>query len=418
MIWRNKNWFTLSVLAAVAIANFGCGPTENKGGETSTNTPPATGTTGGTTSGRPAPTAEGNKQSGDTIKVGLVASLNGDLKPWGADCELGAKMAIDEFNAAGGVNGKKVELMIEDSASKPEQGKTAAEKLISDGALALIGEVASGITAQMGQSAFEKGIPLVAVGATKTDLTALGSNMFRVCYVDDFQGPVMARFAYEELGLRNVGIMTDVKQPYSTYLSKTFRAKFEELGGKVVDEQNYESAQTQFSSQLTAIKGKNPDGLFLSGYFNEVGPIIRQASEMGLNVPYLGGDGWDSREIFTNAGDAIKNGYFCNHYNNDEKRPEVEKFLAAWKAKYNSAPATTMGALGYDATMVVCDALKRAASLDSKALIESLENTENFPAVSGAITLKGNNGNPPKRALVVGFDLARKVQTFKKAYDN
>ena len=401
----------MSALAATLISMIsGC-----NGG--SGNTPGTNETTGTASGARPAPTADGNTASGDTIKIGLVASLNGDLKPWGADCEQGAKLAVEEFNAAGGVNGKKIELMVQDSQSKPETGKSAAEKLISEGVIGLIGEVASGITAQMAQSAFEKGVPCVAVGATRTDLTDIGSNVFRVCYVDDFQGPVMAKFAYEELGLRNVAILTDVKQPYSVGLSDSFRKYFEKLGGKIADEQKYESQQTQFSSQLTAIKENTPDGLFLSGYFNEVGPIIRQANEMGIKGPYLGGDGWDSREIITNAGDAIKNVYYCNHYKNDEDRPEVKKFLDTWKAKYGSLPATTMGALGYDATMVTLNALKNASEMNSKALIAALENTEDFPGVSGSITLKGMNGNPPKRALVVGLDPVGMKQVFKKAYD-
>jgi branched-chain amino acid transport system substrate-binding protein len=414
-----KKSLLITALASILVAGYGCNGGSSTTGETTT-----TGTEPGTTSGstppagsRPVSTAAGNTATGDTIKVGLVASLNGDLKPWGADCEQGAKLAVEEFNAAGGVNGKKVELLIQDSQSTPEKGKTAAEKLISDGAVGLIGEVASGITAQMAQSAFEKGVPVMAVGATRTDLSKIGSNVFRVCYVDDFQGPVVAKFAYEELGLRNVALLTDVKQPYSVGLSDSFRAYFEKLGGKVVDEQKYESAQTQFSSQLTAIKGKNPDGLILTGYFNEVGPIIRQANEMGLKGPYLGGDGWDSREIITNAGEAIKNGFFCNHYNNDEDRPEVKKFLETWKAKYGSLPATTMGALGYDATMVTLNGLKNAKELNSKSLIEALENTENFPGVSGSITLKGKNGNPPKRALMVGLDPVGMKQVFKKAYE-
>ncbi|MBX3119322.1 MAG: ABC transporter substrate-binding protein [Fimbriimonadaceae bacterium] len=413
-IWKP----TLGVMA-LSIAAFGVigcnGKTADNGGSTTPD--------GGTASAakRPAPTGAGNTDSGSgPIKVGLVASLNGELKPWGADSQAGALLALEEFNAAGGVDGRMVDLMIEDSNSKPEQGKTAAEKLMSNGALAVIGEVSSGITAQMAQATFEKGVPLVAVGATRTDVTDIGANVFRVCYIDDFQGPVMAKFAYEALGKRRVGIMTDIKQPYSTYLSKSFAAYFKKLGGEVVAEENYESQQTQFSSQLKALKDKNPDCLFLSGYFTEVGPIIRQASEQGIDVPYVGGDGWDSREIITNAGAAIKNGYFCNHYNNDEDREEVKAFLAAWKKKYNSTPATTMGALGYDATMLVLQSLKTAAAtgtLDSKSLMAAIDNTENFPGVSGSITLKGKNGNPEKRALVVGLDPVSEKQVFKKAYD-
>ena len=389
-----KKSLVLAALAGVLVGLVGC----NGGSETPANTNasgPSTDNGGSptSTSARSMPTAAGNTATGDTIKIGLVASLSGDLRPWGADCENGAKLAVEEFNAAGGVNGKKVDLMVQDSQSAPEKGKTAAEKLISDGALGLVGEVASGITAQIGQSAYEKGVPVVAVGATRTDITDIGANIFRVCYTDDFQGPVMAKFAYEELGLRNIAIMTDIKQPYSVGLSASFKSYFEKLGGKVVDEQKYESQQTQFSSQLTAIKDKTPDGLFLSGYFNEVGPIIRQANEMGIKGPYLGGDGWDSREIITNAGEAIKNGYFCNHYN------------------------TTMGALGYDAMKVTLEGLKNAKELNSKSLIEAIENTENLHGVSGDITLKGRNGNPPKRALVVGLDPVAMKQVFKKAYE-
>lgn len=413
MAIRTSLLMPVAVLALAALF-AGCKPKESatnepSGTDTSTNAPATTGA-------RPVPTAEGNAQSGETIKIGMVASQNGELKPWGDDCVKGGQLAIEEINAAGGVNGKKVELLIGDSASKPEQGKSAAEKLISDGALALVGEVASGITAQMAQSAFEKGVPVVAVGATRTDLTDIGAHVFRVCYTDAFQGPVMAKFAYDELGLRKVALMTDVKQPYSVGLSDSFREKFTALGGQIVDEQKYESGQTQFSGQLTNLKSKNPDGLFLSGYFTEVGPIARQAKEAGLNVKLLGGDGWDSRELITSGGEAILGGFFCNHYNNKEDRPEVVEFLGRWKTKFASEPATTMGALGYDAVRLVADALKRSAELNSKSLISAIDQTENFAGVSGAITLKGMNGNPQKRALVV--EVTQNGQMFKKAYEH
>lgn len=396
----------------------GEGETSTTGGTTAT-TASTTGSNasnnGDARTGRPAPTSKGNTASGDTVKLGLVASLNGELKPWGDDCEKGAKLAVEEFNAAGGVNGKKIDLMVADSASKPEQGKSAAEKLISDGAVGIIGEVASGITLQMANSCWDKGIPIVAVGATRTDITDAGNNIFRVCYTDALQGPVMAKFAYDELGLRNIGLLTDKAQPYSTGLSDSFRGYFEKLGGKIVDEQFYESKQTQFGAQLTNLKAKNPDGLFLSGYFTEVGQIARQAVDAGLKVKLLGGDGWDSTELNSNGGAAIVGGYFCNHYNNDEARPEVQEFLKKWKAKYGGVPATTMGALGYDATLLMCDALKRATALDSASLIAAIEDTSDFKGVSGAITLKGMNGNPPKRALVV--EVTATGQKFVKAYE-
>lgn len=365
------------------------------------------------------PTAEGNTASGNTIKIGMVASLSGDQKAWGEDSYSGAKMAVEEFNAAGGLNGKKVELLVGDSTSKPEPAKSAAEKLISDGVLAIVGEVASGHTIQIAKSAFQKGIPVVAIGATRTDLTTEGANVFRVCYTDQFQGPVMAKFAYEELGIRNVALVTDNKQPYSQGLSKDFGKYFKKLGGQVVAEVFYESGQTQFSGQLTELKAKNPDGLFLSGYFPEVGPIAQAARQAGITVPLLGGDGWDSPQLLESGGDAILGSYFCNHYNNADNRPEVAAFLKKWRAANGGKdPGTTMAALGYDAMMLTLDALKRATAPNSKALMAAIEDTTGFRGVTGDITLKGMQGNPPKRAIVVEVTKMGPSgwQKFAKAY--
>ncbi|HRF58788.1 MAG TPA: ABC transporter substrate-binding protein [Fimbriimonadaceae bacterium] len=420
---RMTIWTSLAVMALGLSVLAGCkgseGGGDTTGGATTGSTPGGDGKptdTGGTTA-RKAPTGKGNTQSGDTIKIGLVASVNGELKPWGDDCVKGAQLAVDEVNAKGGIQGKKVELLIQDSASKAEQGKSAAEKLVSDGVLGIIGEVASGITLQMANTAFAAGLPIVAVGATRTDITDIGSNVFRVCYTDDFQGPVMAKFAYDELGIKNVAIMTDKAQPYSVGLSDAFRKKFEELGGKIVAEEFYQSPQDkQFGAQLAKIKEAGPEGLFLSGYFTEVGAIARQAKEQGLDVKIFGGDGWDSTELNTAGGEAIVGGFFCNHYNNEETRPEVQDFLQKWAAKFNGEkPATTMGALGYDATMLMLDALGRAKSLDSAALTAAIEETAGFKGVSGEINLTGNNGNPPKRALVV--EVTATGQVFRKAYE-
>lgn|GEM_PF-106858 len=421
MIIKNRFSFKFGMAVIAAGAVIGCG---SSGEKTADNSQPAGGSTpaassdttkiaGCTASATPAP----DTVVKDGIPLGLVASQNGELKPWGEDSVRGAKLAVEEFNAAGGVDGKKISLYIEDSNSKPETGKSAAEKLVSDDkVIGLIGEVASGITAQMGTVAKEKNVPLVAVGATRTDLTKGQPNIFRVCYTDAFQGPVMAKFAYEQLKLRNVALITDKKQPYSTGLSDSFRAYFTKLGGTIVDEQFYESGQTTFTGQLTNLKAKNPDGLFMSGYFNETGPLARQAKDAGLNVKMLGGDGWDSSEILKSGGDAILGSFFCNHYNNKEDRAEVKTFLQKWGARYDcNYPATTMGALAYDATMLACDALKRAKTKDAKGLQDAIADTTDFKGVSGAITLKGKGGNPPKRALVV--QLTKNGQEFAKAYE-
>lgn len=357
----------------------------------------------------------GNGEATNPIKLGLVASQNGPLRPWGSDCIKGAQLAVDEVNAAGGINGRQVLLMVGDSNSNPEQGKSAAEKLISDGVVALLGEIASGITQPIATLAHENGLPLITPGATKTTITDIGPGIFRVCYTDDFQGPVMATFAYESLELRRVAIMTDKKQPYSTYLSGAFRDEFIRLGGMIVAEEFYESGNTNFLGQITKIKATNPEGMFLSGYFTEVGPIAEQAQQQGLHVKFLGGDGWDSSELVASPGDAIVGGFFCNHYNSEDGRPEVLEFLKNWEKKYTGKPGTTMAPLAYDAAMIMMDAMKRADSLDGQDLIDAIENTVDYPGVSGSITLKGMGGDPHKRAIIVR--VTADGQAFAKAFE-
>jgi len=400
---KNKT-LLLAAGFVLGLAGVGCSssPTATTTGSTGSPSTGGAPTDGGTAKKRPDPPKDG-ATIGDPIKIGLVASQNGDLKPWGDDCIKGVNLAVDEVNAAGGINGKKVQLLTGDSNSNPETGKSAAQKLINDGVVGLLGEVASGITQQMANPAFEAGIPIMAVGATRTDLADIGSNFFRVCYTDDFQGPVMAKFAYDYLKLRNVAMMTDQKQPYSVGLSASFRKAFEAYGGKIVDEQIYQSKETQFASYISNLKSKNPEGVFLSGYFNEVGPIASQMRAAGLKVPLFGGDGWDSSQLLVSGGEAIENSYFCNHYNSKEDRPEVKKFLADWKAKYPSQPepGTTMGALGYDGAKLMLDAIKRAKGDKSRDISNAIEDTTDFPGVSGKITLKGQGGNPSKPALVV-----------------
>lgn len=422
-ITRARASFKLAVAAIALGAAFGCTPPASNDGGGSTGGGTTTGgTTPETNSSRPVPTGEPVAISGDTIKIGLVASVTGDQKDWGDDNVGGANLALEDFNAAGGIDGKKVEIVVGDSASKPEQAKTATEKLLSDGVVGIVGEVSSGNTIQIAKAAFAKSVPVVAVGATRTDLTNEGEHVVRVCYTDAFQGPVMAKFAYEDLGLRNVGLVTDNKLPYSQGLSAAFRTTFEKLGGKIIDEVFYETGQTDFTSQITQLKAKNPDGLLLSGYFPEVGPMAQQIRAAGLTndkVKLLGGDGWDSPQLLTSGGDAILGTFFCNHYNNKEARPEVGEFLNKWKNKHGGTePKTTMAALGYDAMMLMLQTLKSSNAKDSRELIKALNDVEDFKGISGAINLKGRQGNPDKRALVVEVrPLSEGFQVFRKAFE-
>ncbi len=401
----------LNILALAAIiggALVGCGDSGSSAAPSPDNSAaPAGGSEAPATGARKAPTGEGFKVEGDKIKIAVVTSISGDNKPWGTDQLDGCKLAVDEFNKAGGLNGKMVEIVEGDTASKPDQAKLAAEKVLGQGVIGIVGEVSSGNTIQIAKSAFDKGVPVVAVGATKTDLTDEGAHVFRVCYTDAFQGPAMAHFAFEKLNKKKVAILTDNALPYSQGLSDSFRAEFKKLAGdaSIVADEKYESGSkqgTDYQGVLTNIAKANPDALFLSGYFTEVGPIAKQARAAGIKAVFLGGDGWDSDTILAGAGDAILGGFFANHYNNLDPSPEVQGFLGRWKAVHGgNEPSTTMGALGYDAMAVTLDALKRSKSMDSKGLMAALEDTSDYKGVSGSITLKGMNGNPPKKLIVV-----------------
>jgi len=401
----NLNLIALGLVVSGILV--GCGDSSGSNSATPTPTPDknAAGGTTPTAGTRKAPTAEGNKAEGDTIKIAVVTSISGENKPWGTDQLEGCKLAADEVNKAGGINGKKIEIVEGDTASKPDQAKLAAEKVLSTNVIGIVGEVSSGNTIQIAKSAFDKGVPVVAVGATKTTLTDEGAHVFRVCYTDAFQGPAMARFAFEKLNKKKVAILTDNALPYSQGLSESFRAEFTKLGGEIVADEKYESGSkqgTDYNGVLTNIAKKAPEALFMSGYFTEVGPIAKQARAAGITAVFLGGDGWDSDTILTGGGDAILGGFFANHYNNLDPSPEVQGFLTKWKAAHGGAePSTTMGALGYDAMALTIDALKRAKSMDSKSLMAALEDTVDFKGVSGTITLKGMNGNPPKKLIVV-----------------
>lgn len=388
----------LAALAAAAVLiGVGCAPPADKTGG---GTPTPTGVPA--LVGREMPTGAGNKIEGDTIKVGLIASLNGEQQPWGQDEKDGAELAVDQINAAGGIDGKKIDLIPEDTASKPEGGKSATLKLVGeDKVVCVLGEVASGITIPAAQVCQENGVPILAIGATRVDVTQQGGASFRVCYTDNFQGAAMAKFAYEDLKLRNVALMTDRKLPYSTGLSEVFKAAFEKLGGKIVTEEKYESGNLDFKAQLTNIKAKNPDGMFCSGYFTEVGPIARQRVDVGLgDVKMLGGDGWDSKDLYKSGGEGIIGGYFSNHYSELETRPEVVDFVKKFHEKFGHDAGTAMAALTYDAVMVMAQALKDGKPADSIGLIKAIGEVKDYKGITGNITI-GADGNAQKPTLVL-----------------
>ncbi len=343
-------------------------------------------------------------QLAEPIKIACLASITGENKPWGLDQVEACKMAVSEVNKSGGINGRPIELIVVDTASRPDQAFLSTQKAIETGPIAIVGEVSSGNTMQIGKAALEKDIPIVACGATSPNLTDF-ANIFSVCYTDDDQGPTMAKFAFDNLKLRRVATLTDDALPYSQQLTAGFTRKYAKLGGQIVSKQTYESGgrdEPDYSRVLKGIKKQNVDGLYLSGYFTEAGPIAKRARALGIKAVFLGGDGWDSDFILTSSANKILGGYFTNHCSVDDPLPESRSFIKKWRGAHGGKPpATIAAALGYDAMNLTLDAIKRSDTIEPKAVSSALEKTIGFHGVTGDISLIGRKHFPAKRVVVV-----------------
>jgi branched-chain amino acid transport system substrate-binding protein len=334
------------------------------------------------------------------IVIGAYLSMTGSMATFGSTTERGAQMAIDELNAAGGLLGRKLELVTLDDQGKSDEAGNAVTRLIDvSKAVAIVGEVSSSLSLMGGRIAQRTKVPMVSPSSTNPKVTEVGDYVFRVCFLDPFQGFVMAKFAREKQHLSKVAILKDVRNDYSIGLSDAFKKAFTEMGGQIVAEESYSAGDTEFSAQLTKIKGLAPDGLYIPGYYTEVGTIARQARRLGITVPMMGGDGWESPELHKIGGADVVGSYFSNHFAHDNPTPNAKKFIDAYQAKFHE-PSGALSALGYDAVMVIADAIKRAHSAEPKAIRDALAQTKDFDAVTGKLTLDANR-NPVKSAVVV-----------------
>ncbi len=338
----------------------------------------------------------------DVIKVGEVGSMTGTEGTFGVSTHNGIELAIKQINAKGGVKGKKLELISMDDQGKPEEAATAVTKLITQNKVAaILGEVASSRSMAMAPIAQQYQIPMISPSSTNPKVTELGDYIFRVCFIDPFQGTVMAKFAAENLKLKKVAILRDVKNDYSVGLADYFAKKFKEMGGTIVADQAYSSGDTDFKTQLTNIKGKGPEALMVPGYYTEVGLIARQAREAGITVPLLGGDGWDSPKLAEIGGKSVEGSYFSNHYSQEDQSAVVQTFVTEYKKAYNAVP-DGLAAMGYDAALVLADAMNRAPDLNSASVRTAIAQTVNFPGVTGTITINSErNAVKPAVVLVV-----------------
>jgi branched-chain amino acid transport system substrate-binding protein len=354
-----------------------------------------------------ARTGEGGAAPGkDPIRVGHFASLTGDTATFGQSADRGIRMAVAEVNAAGGVLGRPIEVITEDDRSVTEEARTAAQKLIQrDQVVALLGEVASSRSLAAAPEAQRAGVPMISPASTNPKVTEVGDAIFRTCFIDPFQGAVMARFAFDDLKARRVAILFDFKQDYSVGLADFFRKTFQQLGGEIVADERYTSGDIEFRAQLTTIRGASPDAIFVPGYYTEVGLIAKQARELGIQVPLLGGDGWDSEKTLEIGGAAVEGDYFSTHYAADSDDPQVATFVKRYREQNGQVP-DAMAALGYDAARILADALARAGKTDGPALREAIASTKDFAGVTGRITIDPAR-NAVKDAVVLKIDNGR-----------
>jgi branched-chain amino acid transport system substrate-binding protein len=346
-----------------------------------------------------------NQQAGNEIRVGEFASLSGKEATFGESSHNGTQLAIDELNNTGGLLGKKLKLITEDDRSQAGEPATVVRKLISrDKVIAVLGEVASSRSLEAAPICQESKVPMISPASTNPKVTETGDHIFRVCFIDPFQGTVMANFARKSLKLGNVAILSDVKSDYSVGLAKFFKERFTQDGGKIAREESFSGGDRDFKAQLTTLKAANPDGVFVPGYYTDVGLIVQQARQLGLNVPMFGGDGWESSELVKIGGAAMEGTYFSTHYSPESTEPKVQEFVAKYKAKHNATP-DAMAALGYDSAMILADAIKRAGATDPAKVRDALAATRDFVGVTGKITIDSNrNATKPAVILTVTKD--------------
>ena len=359
----------------------------------------------------------GNTNSNE-IKIGANLEMTGNTATFGQSATNGAKLAIKQVNAKGGVLGKKITLVVADNKSDTAEAANAMQKLATqDKVIASIAPIASSsvmAAAQVNESAKILGISPTASNPNVTvdpETGKVRDYLFRATFIDPFQGAVMANFAKNTLKAQKAAVYIENSSDYSKGLGKFFKETFVQNGGNIVSDEAYLAKDTDFKATLTKIKASNPDVIFVPGYYQEVGMIVKQAREIGITVPILGADGWDSAKLPEIAGaEALNNTFFSNHYSPDDNSPEIKNFVEAYKAEYGQVP-DAFAALSYDATMMIIEAIKRAGVEDSVKVKDELAKTKEYQGVSGSITLDEKH-NAVKGVVII--EMKNGIQAFKE----
>lgn len=329
--------------------------------------------------------------------------MSGSEASFGQATMQGVKLAAEEINANGGVLGKKIRLVIEDDQGKAEEAASAVTKLITrDNVLAIIGENSSNQSLAAAPICQSNHIPMISPSSTNPNVTKKGDYIFRVCFTDPYQGKALATFVRQNLGLTSAAILRDNKNDYSVGLAEVIRSEFTRLGGKIAAEQSYSGGDNDFRPQLTAIKSANPQVLFVPGFYTDAGTIALQARDLGITVPMVGGDGWDSPAVIAIGGKAVDGCYFSDHYFVGEPRPAVQRFVGEINKRTGKNPDAN-SALGYDALHILANAITRAGSLDRKAIRDQIAATKQYDGVSGVISM-GPDRDPIKPVAMIKID--------------
>jgi branched-chain amino acid transport system substrate-binding protein len=325
--------------------------------------------------------------------------MTGAEATFGVSTRDGIILAIEEWNKRGGLLGKEIALKAYDNQGKPEEARLSVERLITlDNAVAVIGEVASTRSLAGAPVAQNYQVPMVSPSSTNPLVTQKGDYIFRICFIDPFQGEVMAKFAINNLKLKKAAILRDSKSDYSMGLANYFIKTFTDLGGEIVGDEKFVSGDVDFKAQLTSLKMKNPDFLYIPAYYTEVGLIARQAREQGIKGPLLGGDGWDSDRLVEIGGEAVNGSYFSNHYTSEDPRPQVGNFIKNFETRFGYKP-DALNASGYDAARILFEAIASSKSTSGKSIRDALASTKNFDGVTGVINI--NEHRDAKKSAVV-----------------
>ena len=343
----------------------------------------------------------GGVSAQETIKIGEYASLTGKEAAFGQSSHKGTLLAVEELNAAGGVLGRQIELITDDNQSKQGESATIVKKLIfREKVVGILGEVASMRSLEAAPLCQAYKVPMISPSSTNPKVTEIGNYIFRVCFIDPFQGTVMAKFAKDTLKIHRVAVLTSVSSAYSVGLAKYFKQRFTDDGGEVVIEQKFTEGDKDFNAQLTAIKAAGVEGIFVPGYYTEAALICRQARELDMKIPLFGGDGWEAPELIKIGGDAVEGCYYSTHYSPEVDTPAVKNFVAHFKARFGGEVPDAMAALGYDSAQVMVDAIRRAGTTEGPAVRDALAATKGFEGVTGATTMDKER-NASKAAVVI-----------------